>query len=92
MDAMEPKMPRAQFRLLPSGKVVVIKDKAEGESMEAPSPWIALDMKIRTAEVARPPMSDAREKTVRPAINTIFRLKRSEALPPRSRKLPNVRA
>jgi hypothetical protein len=27
MDTMEPKMPRARFRLLPSGKVVVIKDR-----------------------------------------------------------------
>jgi hypothetical protein len=90
--AIELNMPSALFLSPPSRKVVVIRDNAEGESRDAPSPCIALERKIRKADVARPPIKETREKTIRPIRNTVFRSKRSEALPPRSRKPTKVNA
>ena len=60
--------------------------------MDAPIHCTALEMKTMTVDVARPPVNEDMEKAARSPRNTSFLLKRSDALPSRSRELPKVKA
>jgi hypothetical protein len=84
-------MPSALLRSVPSVNVVVRIDRAAGERMAAPRPWMPRATISQPEDWARPPAREAAEKTARPTMNTRRRPSRSAARPPSSRKPPNAR-
>ena len=88
--ATAPQIPSARLRSAPSAKVVVMIDRAAGDTIAAPSPWTARAAISHVSDCARPPASEASEKTTRPSMNIRRRPSRSAIRPPSSRKPPKV--
>ena len=78
------------MRSAPSENVVVMIDSAAGETIAAPSPCTARAAISQASDWARPPSSEASEKTTSPSMNILRRPIRSARRPPSSRKPPNV--
>src|SRR5258706_308511 len=72
----------ARFRGAPSGNVVVISARAVGAIIAPPTPWAALATSSQASDVAKPPNSDARENSSRPAMKIFLRPSRSPDRPP----------
>jgi hypothetical protein len=87
-----PQTPSARFRSRPSLNVVMRIDSADGETIAAPSPWIARAPISDASLHASPARSEPRVNTTRPTRNTRRRPSRSAARPPSSRKPPNTSA
>ncbi len=88
--ATAPHTPSARLRSAPSAKVVVMIDSAAGETIAAPVPCTARAAISHGSDWARPPASEASEKTTSPSMNMRRRPIRSASRPPSSRKPPNV--
>ena len=88
--ATAPQIPSALLRSDPSANVVVTIERAAGEMIAAPSPWIDRAAISQPSEVANPPASDAVENTARPMMKRRRRPSRSAMRPPSSRKPPNA--
>src|SRR5579862_78009 len=83
--------PIARVRAGPSSNVSPMSDKAVGAAIAAPHPWTARDATNHADVVARPPASDALEKSRRPATNIRRRPRTSPRRPPNSSRPPKVR-
>ena len=88
--ASAPQMPSALLRSAPSVNVVVTIDSAAGETIAAPRPCTPRAAISQPSRVAKPPASEAAEKTPRPMMNMRRRPNRSAARPPSIRKPPNA--
>src|SRR5918999_1645541 len=75
--------PKARLRSPPSAKLVVIRDRAVGAAMAAPTPWRARAASSQPDDVARPPTNEAKVNTRMPATNTRRRPRMSPARAPR---------
>ena len=89
-EAVAPYRPRARLRCGPSANPVVIRDSAAGATSAAPAPCTSRAATSRTGSWARPPASEAAEKTSSPAMNMRLRPNRSAARPPRISSPPNA--
>ena len=88
--AIADQTPRAFVRSGPSANVVVMIDRAAGDTSAPPSPWRPRPTMSIVELVARPFKSDAPEKRITPMMNSRRRPKRSAARPPSSRKPPKI--
>ena len=84
--------PIARLRAGPSAKVVTISASAVGATSAPPTPWTARAASSHAWDVAKPPASEAAEKSTSPAISTRRRPSRSPARPPSSSNPPKVTA
>src|SRR5580765_2177413 len=82
----------ARLRSLPAGKVVLIRARAAGEASAAPAPWRTRATRRISWFGARPPRSEAAQKTMTPTVNIRRRPKRSPSRPPSMSRLPKARA
>ena len=78
------------MRCGPSGKLVVIRDRAAGATRAAPTPWTTREAISSTGSWASPPASEASEKAISPVTNIRRRPNRSAARPPRMSSPPKV--
>ena len=88
--ATAPQIPSARLRSAPSAKVVVMIERAAGETIAAPSPWTARAAISHPSDCAIPPANDATENRTRPSMNMRRRPSRSAIRPPSRRKPPKV--
>jgi hypothetical protein len=61
---------KARLRSGPAGNVVVIRARAVGEAMAAPTPWRPRELSSMASFCARPPSAEARANRVTPAMKT----------------------
>jgi hypothetical protein len=71
---------------------VTRRESPAGASIEAPSPWTALEAINSLGSTARPPEMLARTKMQTPIRYSRARPKTSASRPPRRRKPPKVKA
>ena len=88
--AMAPQIPSALLRSGPSSNVVTRIASAAGETIAAPTPWIARAMIRDSSESANPHAAEASENSSKPAMKMRLRPSRSAARPPSSSRPPKV--
>ena len=89
---MAPKIPNALARSGESANVTVSSESADGASSAPKAPWSARAATSTPKDCASPPMAEATEKPISPAMNVHLRPKRSPSFPPTSSRLPKASA